>query len=305
MISTVEKVLFLKSIDLFRALPSEELAQIAEIAEEQPLASGDQVFGEGEPGDALYLIVEGKVKVHKGTKELVRLGVRDVFGEMAVLDSEPRSASVTAVEDAVCLKIGRDDFRDILSERPEIAMGVMKVLTRRLRETSKKIGTVDSQILDALPLMFEIMYKARGIGLAGPQAGLGRRIGVANLSGDPKKKDEEQVFINPEILGKSGNLREEEGCLSLPGMAALMLRAEKVLVRYQDLKGKWIEREVEMLESRLFQHEIDHLDGILIVDKMTPADRKQWAALLKEMEEDFKADRKPKRRPSPRPATAP
>jgi len=138
MISTVEKVLFLKSIDLFRALPSEELAQIAEIAEEQPLSSGDQVFGEGEPGDALYLIVEGKVKVHKGTKELVRLSIRDVFGEMAVLDSEPRSASVTAVEDSVCLKIGRDDFRDILSERPEIAMGVMKVLTRRLRETSKK-----------------------------------------------------------------------------------------------------------------------------------------------------------------------
>ena len=138
MITTVEKVLFLKSIDLFRALPSDELAQIAEIAEEQPLAAGDPVFGEGEPGDALYLIVDGRVKVHKGDKELVQLGVRDVFGEMAVLDSEPRSASVTVVEDAVLLKIGRDDFRDILTERPEIAMGVMKVLTRRLRETSKK-----------------------------------------------------------------------------------------------------------------------------------------------------------------------
>ena len=138
MISTVEKVLFLKSIDLFRALPSEELAQIAEIAEEQPLASGDQVFAQGEPGDSLYLIVEGKVKVHQGARELVRLGERDVFGEMAVLDSEPRSASVTAIEDAVLLKIGRDDFRDILGERPEIAMGVMKVLTHRLRETSRK-----------------------------------------------------------------------------------------------------------------------------------------------------------------------
>jgi CRP-like cAMP-binding protein len=138
MISTVEKVLFLKSIDLFRALPSEELAQIAEIAEEQPMASGDVVFAEGEPGDALYLIVEGKVKVHKADKELVRLGLRDVFGEMAVLDSEPRSATVTVIEDAVMLKIGRDDFRDIFTERPEIAMGVMKVLTRRLREMSKK-----------------------------------------------------------------------------------------------------------------------------------------------------------------------
>jgi len=139
MISTVEKVLFLKSIDLFRALPSEELAQIAEIAEEQPLAAGDQVFAQGEPGDALYLIVEGTVKVHLGQRELARLGQRDVFGEMAVLDSEPRSASVTAVEDAVVLRIGRDDFRDIIGERPEIAMGVMKVLTRRLRQETSKL----------------------------------------------------------------------------------------------------------------------------------------------------------------------
>lgn len=138
MITTVEKVLFLKSIDLFRGLPSEELAQIAEIAEEVPFAAGDPVFAEGEIGDALYLVVEGTVRVHKGDKQLAQLGVRDVVGEMAVLDGDPRSASVTAVQDAVLLKIGRDDFRDILSERPEIAMGVMKVLSRRLRETSRK-----------------------------------------------------------------------------------------------------------------------------------------------------------------------
>jgi CRP-like cAMP-binding protein len=137
MISTVEKVLFLKSIDLFGTLPSEELAQIAEIAEEQPMSAGDLVFAEGEPGDALFLIVEGTVKVHRGERELTRLGLRDVFGEMAVLDSEPRSASVTALEDSVVLKIDRDDFRDILVERPQIAMGVIKVLTRRLRETMK------------------------------------------------------------------------------------------------------------------------------------------------------------------------
>jgi peptide deformylase len=170
----------------------------------------------------------------------------------------------------------------------------------RLRDVSKKISTIDQDLLDAVPQMFEIMYKARGIGLAGPQAGLGRRIVVANLTGDPKKKDEEQVFINPEILDRAGKLQEEEGCLSLPGMGAQIQRAEKVLVRYKDLKGKVIEREAEQLESRLFQHEIDHLDGILIVDKMTPADRKQWAPLIKELEEDFKANRKPKRRPPPR-----
>ena len=138
MITTVEKVLFLKSVDLFRALPGEELAQIAEIAEEQPFAAGEQVFAEGEPGDALYLVLEGAVKVHQSQRQLAHLGVRDVFGEMAIVDSEPRSASVTAVQDAVLLKIARDDFRDILLERPEIGMGIIKVLSRRLRDASRR-----------------------------------------------------------------------------------------------------------------------------------------------------------------------
>ena len=138
MITTVEKVLFLKSVDLFRALPGEELAQIAEIAEEQPFAAGEQVFAEGEPGDALYLVLDGAVKVHQSQRQLAHLGVRDVFGEMAIVDSEPRSASVTAVQDAVLLKIARDDFRDILLERPEIGMGIIKVLSRRLRDASRR-----------------------------------------------------------------------------------------------------------------------------------------------------------------------
>jgi CRP-like cAMP-binding protein len=137
MITTVEKVLYLTSIDLFRGLPGEELATIAEIAEEQPFAAGDPVFAEGEPGDALYLLVEGAVKVHRGGEQLAQLGARDVFGEMAVLDSQPRSASVTVLKDAVLLKIGRDDFRDILQERPEIGMGIIQVLSRRLRPAGR------------------------------------------------------------------------------------------------------------------------------------------------------------------------
>ena len=127
MITTVEKVLFLKSVELFRDLPGEELATIAEIAEEQPFAAGEPVFAEGEPGDALYLVVEGVVRVHRGARHLAQLGVRDVFGEMAV----------TVLKDAVLLKIGRDDFRDVLQERPEIGLGVIQVLSRRLRTTGR------------------------------------------------------------------------------------------------------------------------------------------------------------------------
>jgi peptide deformylase len=116
------------------------------------------------------------------------------------------------------------------------------------------------------------------------------------FAGDPENKEGEQVFINPEIVERSGEMREEEGCLSLPGMYAMITRADTLTVRYEDLEGKKIEREVQNLEAKLFQHEIDHLDGILILDKMTPADRKQWAPLLKELEEDFDKDRPPKPR---------
>ncbi len=136
MITTVEKVLFLKSIDLFRALPGEDLAQIAEIAEEVPVATHGLVFAEGELGDALYIVVEGRVKVHRGDKQIAELGERECFGEMSVLDSEPRSASVSAVTESLLLKIGREEFKDILSERPEISLGIMKVLSRRLREAN-------------------------------------------------------------------------------------------------------------------------------------------------------------------------
>lgn len=159
----------------------------------------------------------------------------------------------------------------------------------RLRQAARPVGKVDAALRGALPGMFEIMYVARGIGLAGPQVGLDRRIVVANLMGDPRKAGEEQVFINPEILEKSGEVREEEGCLSLPGMVAILLRAERVVVRYSDIDGKTIKRAAEGMEAKLFQHEIDHLDGILIVDKMTPADLKQCAPLLKELEQEHKS----------------
>jgi CRP-like cAMP-binding protein len=137
MITTVEKVLFLKSVDLFRSLPGEDLAQIAEISEEVPTASGETFIREGESGDALYLVLEGKVRVHSGERTFKELGERECVGEMSILDSEPRSASVTASSDATLLKIGREEFRDILAERPEISLGIIRVLTRRLRDANR------------------------------------------------------------------------------------------------------------------------------------------------------------------------
>lgn len=138
MISNVEKVLFLKKIDLFRRIRGEDLARIADIAEEISYDAAERVFAEGDGGDALYLIVNGKVKVHKSEVQLAELGERQCFGEISILDSEPRSASVTALSPILLLKIRREDFGDIMQQKPEIAQGVIKVLCGRLRSANKR-----------------------------------------------------------------------------------------------------------------------------------------------------------------------
>jgi CRP/FNR family transcriptional regulator, cyclic AMP receptor protein len=133
LISTVEKVLFLKSIDLFSQIPGEDLSQIAQITDEVHFEEGESIFAEGDIGDTLFFVIEGKVRIHTGADELAVLGERQVFGEMALLDSEPRSASASVISDVTLLKIQRDDFNEILAEKSEIAQGIIKVLTRRLR----------------------------------------------------------------------------------------------------------------------------------------------------------------------------
>jgi hypothetical protein len=138
MISNVEKVLFLKKIDLFRRIRGDDLARIANIAEEISFNEAEIVFNEGDSGDALYLIVSGKVKIHKGELQLALLGERQCFGEISILDSEPRSASVTSTEPLLALKIRRDDFSEIMAQKPEIAQGVIKVLCGRLRNANKR-----------------------------------------------------------------------------------------------------------------------------------------------------------------------
>ncbi len=134
MLSTVEKVLALKRIPLFDHIPGEELARIARIAQEIYFDAGETFIIEGDIGDSLYLVIEGKVSVHRAKKQVAELGANQAVGEMAILDSEPRSASVTAVTPVTALKIEREDFYDIMAERAEIAQGVIRILTQRLRK---------------------------------------------------------------------------------------------------------------------------------------------------------------------------
>jgi peptide deformylase len=120
--------------------------------------------------------------------------------------------------------------------------------------------------------MFESMYAAKGIGLAAPQVGISRRLTVIDLSFKEKQEDR-IVLVNPEIIFREGKQYEEEGCLSLPEIREKVSRAAKVKVRAQDVKGKWFEIEGEELLSRAFQHEIDHLDGVLFFRRVSALKR--------------------------------
>jgi peptide deformylase len=120
--------------------------------------------------------------------------------------------------------------------------------------------------------MFESMYAAKGIGLAAPQVGVSKRITVIDLSFKEKPEDK-IVLINPEITVREGKQYEEEGCLSLPDIREKVTRAAKVTVRAQNVKGDWFELDGEELLSRAFQHEIDHLDGILFFRRVSTLKR--------------------------------
>ena len=120
--------------------------------------------------------------------------------------------------------------------------------------------------------MFESMYAAKGIGLAAPQVGVSKRLTVIDLS-FKERPEEKIVLINPEIILREGKQYEEEGCLSLPEIREKVSRASKVIVRAQDVDGNWFEMEGTELLARAFQHEIDHLDGILFFRRVSALKR--------------------------------
>jgi peptide deformylase len=120
--------------------------------------------------------------------------------------------------------------------------------------------------------MWASMYAAHGIGLAAPQIGVSKRITVIDVS-FKERPDEKMVLINPEIIEREGKQFEEEGCLSLPEIREKVQRAARVKVRAQDVNGEFFEAEGEELLSRAIQHEIDHLDGVLFIDRISPLKR--------------------------------
>ena len=136
--------------------------------------------------------------------------------------------------------------------------------------------------------MFELMYAAKGIGLAANQVGLPYRLFILNLTADPEIKDEEIVFLNPTILKRKGTTEGEEGCLSFPGMYGQVKRAAKIDVEAFDLNGECFEYSLDDLAARAVQHENDHLDGVLFIDRMTETARRELDPIIADFEAQFR-----------------
>ncbi|PXV69949.1 peptide deformylase [Halanaerobium congolense] len=132
-----------------------------------------------------------------------------------------------------------------------------------LRSKSKKIDKVTKKTNDLIDNMFDTMYEEDGVGLAAPQVGILKRIAVVDI-----REDNKVVLINPEIIEEEGKAIMEEGCLSIPGETGDVIRSQKIKVRSLNREGKQIEFEAEGFEARAIQHEMDHLDGVLFVDKI-------------------------------------
>ncbi len=141
-----------------------------------------------------------------------------------------------------------------------------------LSEKGAPVTEFGPKLAQFIEEMWASMYAAHGIGLAAPQIGVSKRITVIDVS-FKERPDERLVLINPEIIRREGKQFEEEGCLSLPEIREKVQRAARVKVRAQDVNGEFFEAEGDELLARAMQHEIDHLDGVLFIDRISPLKR--------------------------------
>lgn len=157
-----------------------------------------------------------------------------------------------------------------------------------LRWKSKPVVEINAALRKTVAEMFELMYDANGIGLAANQVALPLRVFILNLTAEAGRPDEELVFINPEIVKYSGQTEGEEGCLSFPGLYGPVKRAAEVVIDAFNLKGENFQLSMKELGSRAVQHELDHLDGVLFVDRMIDAERRKVAPVVEGFETQFR-----------------
>lgn len=162
-----------------------------------------------------------------------------------------------------------------------------------LQRPSKALRRVDAELHAIVRQMFDLTYEKehRGVGLAANQVDLPYRLFVANPTADPAKRDQEMVFINPVLSRPKGMDEDEEGCLSIPGVYAPVRRPAKVTISAYNLAGEEVTYSAEGLLARVVQHEVDHLDGVLFIDRLSPTARLALRDLLDDLEAEFASRR--------------
>lgn len=153
---------------------------------------------------------------------------------------------------------------------------------------TKPLMSIDKQVHLRIGAMIDTMYEAKGLGLAANQVALPFQILVMNVTGDPAQKEQEHVYINPVIVEKKGVQEGDEGCLSFPDLFQKVRRAKTVKVQAYNVKGEPIELVASDLAARCWQHELDHLNGILFISKMGPLARLAARGAVKEFERKFR-----------------
>ena len=158
----------------------------------------------------------------------------------------------------------------------------------RLKKMSRPVTHFDSELRDLVVQMLRLMRDHRGVGLAAPQVGKNLRLFVMNPSGEA---GDDQVYINPVLSDADGDDEAEEGCLSLPDIHVNVVRNKKMKIQAQDLEGNPFEETGSGFITRVWQHEFDHLNGILLTDRMGPVAKMQNRKKLKELEEKYNGKR--------------
>lgn len=154
----------------------------------------------------------------------------------------------------------------------------------RLEEMATEVEEVDDSLRLLAEAMLELMFASSGVGLAAPQVGVTVRLFVASPT---VNEDDRRVYINPRIVSTDGWQEGEEGCLSLPGVTCRLKRRAEVTIEATNLDGEVFQEIVAGLPARIFQHEIDHLDGKLLIDRMGAVAKLSNRRTIKQLEEDF------------------
>ncbi len=149
MLNSVERLLFVRNVPIFRELRDDFLVRLASVMDEVFYDGNYTIITQGQEGRAMYIMVSGRVSVHIGGQEVAQLKTDDCFGEMSVFDAEPRSASVTTLEPCACLVLTQQQLYDAIDETPGIAVNVIRLLSRRIRELNQDLNRAKQQLAQA------------------------------------------------------------------------------------------------------------------------------------------------------------